>query len=156
MGEEMIDWTYGVLEASVGCKNQVIKWKNNPIYLDDVGIPLKGGLIFNIIGQGKITQVSFASDSKDALLGLQIDSQEPAKINNGYCLSNLCDTRGIGTTQIQRVQIDEDMVWRYTFLIPMIFDEKIKILIMNEGHNDKEINVSNIHIYYLVPKVIRI
>ena len=154
----MIDWTYGILPSDISSSKKKYAFMNNPIYLDNIRIKGKkkktdnlSGAKFTIKGQGKVIQISFISDSRDALLVVEMDKQTPSKINNGYCLEGLCDTRGIGNIQIQKVK-DK---YRYTYLLPFIFDEKILIYILNEQNRDEVINITDLHIYYLVPKEIK-
>ncbi len=149
----MIDWSYGILQSSLQTKNERFEWEINPIYVNPITVLNKKGVTITIKGKGKITQVSFNSDSKSATLVFAIDGGIPSKVNNGYCLTNLCDTRGIGCFQIQEIQKNR---WRYTCLIPTIFDKEIGVVILNEGHESKDIKIEDLHIYYLVPKEVTI
>lgn len=148
-----MDWTYGILKSSVKNKKEELVWQRNPIYLDHITIHKNKAISFKIDGQGKIIQISFTSDSKSATLAFEIDNKPLVKVNNGYCLINLCDTRGIGNVQIQRL---EENKWRYTFLLPVIFDKQVNVLIVNEAHEQRDIKVSDVHIYYLIPKEVKI
>jgi len=151
----MIDWTYGILQSSVESKKKKLVWQRNPIYLDNIRIHKNKAIKFRLEGQGKIIQISFTSDSKSATLGFGIDGQPEIKVNNGYCLTNICDTRGIGYAQIQEIDTQGKLIYRYTFLIPAIFNEKIDVLIVNEAIEHKNISVSDVHIYYLVPREVK-
>jgi len=154
----MIDWTYGVLPCVISGYKNDYTFRNNPIYLDDIKLTGANkkpdklvGARFEIKGQGKVIQISFNSDSRDALIAVEIDNQPSSKINNGYCLEGLCDTRGIGNIQIQKVKNK----YRCTCLLPFIFDKKIAIYILNEQNRDKVINITDLHIYYLIPKEVK-
>ena len=148
---EKIDWAYGVLKCKLKDKEDKDS-KINPYFLDNITIFKKKAIGFMIKGQGKVIQISFTSDSKSATIAVELDNQERYVVNNGYCLENICDTRGIGNIQIQKIKEG----WRYTCLIPFIFDKKITVLIGNEAIEKEDIHVTNVHIYYLIPKKVEI
>ena len=143
----MKDWSYGLLP-------HIRKYKEaetiNPIFLDEFHIPNGKSLEIEIKGQGKIIQISFISELLSTLLSVGIDDEHFSKINNGYCLQKICDTRGIGNIQIE---LREDHTYRYTCLIPIIFNKNIKINLSNES--SESIDIKNLHIYYLIPKEIK-
>jgi len=132
----MEEYKYGVLESS--CSKDGI----NPTFVNCAKIESNKSLDIDIRGNGKIIQISYLTNKLSVLLVVNDN-----KINNGYCLKNLCDTRGIGYIQYQQAH---DNFYRVTCLIPFGFWEEITIRLLN-GASDEFI-VQDFHVYYMVRK----
>jgi len=148
----MIDWSYGVLETGGDQRAGEKGHKWNPIYVEGFNLTVGTPSRFKILGKGKVIQISFMANGLSVGVGVEIDGKLYSNINNGFCISKLSDSRGIGYTNIERCDRIGDMVeYRYTFLLPIIFKEKVIIRLHHGGHEDFDISVKNLHIYYLVP-----
>lgn len=125
-----MEWTFDTLNG-----------KCNPLFVNNTNVGNEGKS-FKLEGYGKIIQVSFKSNELHTSLRFKADDGEWNTINNGYCLSSISDSRGLGYANIEKVGEE----YLYTFTLPIIFKEVIEINVFNSQVNASLIDL---HVYYL-------
>ena len=128
-------WGYGKLNLE------------NPYWCEDFDLGQGDSKDIELIGEGKVVQISFCSDNRHTILSLKVDNDEESNVNNGYCIEQLADSRGKGIVQIEKCKNDWFNGYRYNFYIPIIFKEKLKIRIISQTEKSK---IKGLHVYYLI------
>ena len=131
MGEHLMEWTFGRLGG-----------KSNPLFINNTTCGAEGKT-FELNGYGKIIQVSFKSNELHTEFKFKVDDEDWNIINNGYCLTSISDSRGLGYANIEK---KDNGFYLYTFTLPIMFKENISVTICNK---QTSAILKDLHIYYL-------
>lgn len=105
---------------------------------------------FKISGKGRTKKIAFLTDNLYLTLAVSIDGSEFYKINNGFCMLNICDSTHRGEVLIEKVYEELEtygLRYRYAFFNNFVFDKNITLRF--ESEKDAA-SVYGLHIYYEV------
>ena len=139
-------YAYGVLKGLGSGLGQ----NDNPMWLGNVACGAgKDTTIFELIGSGLVTQISYVSHFISLRLCVQIDNGNVQIINNGGCV------HGMGLVGTSCNSVIYCPWWKdgdnhaITCRIPFKFDTNFKFIIQNpDGRRDS--SIIGPHLYYLV------